>query len=96
MFKTEFQSAIIHRTNSLLSTGYSREEIYSALPFPPPGGSLNPEIIPPHLQPWQADSLPLSQLGSPVTQLSGLEFFRKCSEIERKLGDAVVCIAKTY
>jgi hypothetical protein len=49
-----------------------------------------------HLQHWQADSLPLSQLGSPVTQLRGLEFFRKFSEIKRKLGDTVLCNAKTY
>ena len=32
-----------------------------------------------HLQHWQADSLPLSQLGSPVTQLSGPEFSTKLS-----------------
>ena len=47
-----------------------------------------------HLQHWQADSLPLSKLGSPVTQLRGPEFFRKFSEI--KLGDAVFCIAESY
>ena len=50
----------------------------------------------PHLQHWQADSLPLSQLGSPVTQLRGPQFFRKFSEIKRKLGDAVLCIAESY
>ena len=33
----------------------------------------------PHLQHWQADSLPLRQLRSPVTQLSDPEFFRKIS-----------------
>ena len=32
-----------------------------------------------HLRYWQANSLPLSWLGSPVTQLTGPEFFRKFS-----------------
>ena len=59
-------------------------------------GILSTPRLKPHLQHWQADSLPLSQLGSPVTQLRGPEFFRKFSEIKRKLGDAVFCIAESY
>ena len=42
-------------------------------------GILSTLRLKPHLQHWQADSLPLSQLGSPVTQLSGPEFFTKFS-----------------
>ena len=42
-------------------------------------GILSTPRLKPHLQHWQADSLPLSQLGSPVTQLSGPEFFTKLS-----------------
>ena len=59
-------------------------------------GILSTPRLKPHLQHWQADSLPLSQLGSPVTQLRGPQFFRKFSEIKRKLGDAVLCIAESY
>ena len=59
-------------------------------------GILSTLRLKPHLQHWQADSLPLSQLGSPVTQLRGPQFFRKFSEIKRKLGDAVLCIAESY
>ena len=49
----------------------------SGLPFPRPGVSSTPRLKL-HLQ-LGLDSLPLSQLGSPGTQLSGPEFFRKCS-----------------
>ena len=47
------------------STGFSRPEYWSRLPFPPPGDLPDPEIKPvsPALQ---ADSLPLSHLGSIV------------------------------
>ena len=37
-------------------------------------GILSTPRLKPHLQHWKADSLPLSHLGSPVTQLSGPEF----------------------
>ena len=50
----------------------------SGLPFSRPEVSSTPRLKL-HLQHWQADSLPLSQLGSPGTQLSDPEFFRKCS-----------------
>ena len=49
---------------SPLSMGFSRQECWSGLPFPPPGDLPDPGIEPasPALQ---ADSLPLSHLGSP-------------------------------
>ena len=44
---------------------FSRQEYWSGLPFHPPGDLPDPGIEP--LSPkWQADSLPLSHLGSPV------------------------------
>ena len=42
-------------------------------------GASGAPRLKPHLQHWKADSLPLSQLGSPVTQFSGPEFFTKFS-----------------
>ena len=50
-----------------LSMGFSRQEYWSGLPYPPSGGLPNPGIKPascaaPALQ---ADSLPLSHLGIP-------------------------------
>ena len=49
-----------------LSTGFSRQEYWSGLPFPPPGDLPNPGIKPasPVSPALQADSLPLSQRGS--------------------------------
>ena len=46
-----------------LSKEFSRQEYWSGLPFPPPGDLPNPgtELSLLH---WQADSLPLSHLGS--------------------------------
>ena len=44
--------------------GFSRQEYWSGLPFPSPGDLPEPGIKP--MSPaWQADSLPLSHLGSP-------------------------------
>ena len=44
--------------------GFSRQEHWSKLPFPPPSSLPEPGIKP--MSPvWQADSLPLSQLGNP-------------------------------
>ena len=37
--------------------GFSRQEYWSGLPFPPPGNLPDPGIEP-HLLHWQADSLP--------------------------------------
>ena len=50
-----------------LSTGFSRQEYWSGLPFPPPGDlpdpGSNPHLL--CLLHWQADSLLLSHRGSP-------------------------------
>ena len=47
-----------------LSMGFSRQEYWSGLPFLPPEDLPDPgvKLTSPH---WQADSLPLSHLGSP-------------------------------
>ena len=48
-----------------LSVGFPRQEYWwSGLPIPTPGDLPDPGIEP-HLLHWQADSLPLSHLGSP-------------------------------
>ena len=47
-----------------LSMGFSRQEYWSGLPFPSPDDLPDPGIEPMSLA-WQADSLPLSRLGSP-------------------------------
>ena len=49
-----------------LSMGFSRQEYWSGLPFPPPG-DFPDQGIKPHLHPLhcQTDSLPLSHLRSP-------------------------------
>ena len=52
-----------------LFTEFSRQEYWSGLPFPTPGDLLNPGIKPLHLLHWQADSLPLSHLGSNIQGL---------------------------
>ena len=51
-----------------LSMGFSRQESWSGLPFPPPGDFPHPGIEPasPCLLHWQVDSLPLSRLGGPL------------------------------
>ena len=46
-----------------VSMGFSRQEYWSGLPFPPPGDHPNPGIEPTSPA-WQADSLPLSHQGS--------------------------------
>ena len=62
-----------------LSTGFSRQEFWSGLPFPSPRGifpaqGLNLCLL--HLLHWQADSWPLHHLGSyfklQIHKLSGL------------------------
>ena len=47
-----------------LSMEFSRQEHWSGLPFSSPGNLPDPEIQP-ESPAWQADSLPLSHLGSP-------------------------------
>ena len=51
----------------LLSMGFSRQKYWSGLPFPPPWDLPDPGIEPksPVSPALQADSLPLSHLGSP-------------------------------
>ena len=49
---------------ALLSLGFSRQEYWSGLPFPPPGDLPDPGIKP-RSPALQADSLPLNHQGSP-------------------------------
>ena len=48
-----------------LSMGFSRQEYWSGLPFPPPGGLSEPRIEPTLASALQADSLPLVSPGKP-------------------------------
>ena len=50
-----------------LSMGYSSQEYWIGLPFPPPGDLPNPgmELVSLHLLHWQADSLLLMPCGKP-------------------------------
>ena len=55
-----------------LPMGFSRQEYWSGLPFPSPGELPDPGMEAPcllRLLHWQADSLPLSHLGSPSNKL---------------------------
>ena len=45
-----------------LSVKFSRQEYRSGLPFPPPGGLANPQLL--YLLHQQLDSLPLSHQGN--------------------------------
>ena len=49
-----------------LSMGFSRQEYQSGLPWPPPGDLPDPRIEP-RSSALQADSLPLSHQGSPIS-----------------------------
>ena len=65
--------AVAHQ--ALLSMGFYRQEDWSGLPFPTPGGLPDPGIEPvfPASPPLQVDSLPLSHQGSPeVRYVKGL------------------------
>ena len=55
------------RPFKLLSMGFSTQKYWSGLPFPSPGDLPDPGIEPASPA-WQADSLPLSHLGSPLIQ----------------------------
>ena len=55
------------------SMGFSRQEYWSGLPFPSPGDLPNPGIKPAYPT-WQADSLPLSQLRSPISKAEFSKF----------------------
>ena len=63
---------IAHQT--LRSMGFPRQEYWSGLPFPPPGVFLSKGSNL-HLLHWQADSLPLSHLGSPPEDVSAFHFY---------------------
>ena len=51
-----------------LSLGFSRQEYWSELPLLSPGDLPNPRTES-RSPAWQADSLPLSHLGSPLERL---------------------------
>ena len=59
--------AVAHQTP--LSVGFSRQEYWSELPFPPPGDLSDPGVVPasPMLPVMQVDSLMLSREGKPST-----------------------------
>ena len=58
-----------------LSMGFSRQEYWSGLPYPPPRDLPDPGIKPtsPAVPALQADSLPLSHQGSPTSILLPLK-----------------------
>ena len=56
-----------------LSTGFPRQEYWSALPFPSPGDLPSPTIKP--VSPWKANSLPLSHLGNPFMEHNSFEIY---------------------
>ena len=58
-----------------LSMGFSRQEYWSGLPCPPPGGLPDPGIQPasPASLASQTDSLPLSHQGSPLNKVPDLK-----------------------
>ena len=64
VFETPWTTAC----QALLSMEFSRQEFCSELSFPPPGDLPDPGMEPTylHLLHWQADSLPLSHMESPV------------------------------
>ena len=77
--------AIAHQAP--LSVGFSRQEYWSGLPLPSPGDLPIPGIKP--MSPdWQADSLPLSHLGSLKLALSTAYRTSSCgSDGEESSGD---------
>ena len=79
-----------------LSMGFSRQEYGSGLPFPPLGDLLYPgiETESPMSPALQADSLPLSYQGSPISHMWNLKKYNKLMNIAKKirvLGDFQVC-----
>ena len=55
-----------------LSMGFSRQEYWSGLPFPSPGGQPDPGNKS-RFPAWQADSLPLSHPGGPPSSLAAMK-----------------------
>ena len=70
--------------------GFSRQEHWSGLPFPSPGGLLNLKIKPgsPVLQ---ADSLPTELQGKPLNKA-----YYEARRSELKIEDSLKQISKTY
>ena len=58
---------------ALLSVGFSRQEYWKGLPFPPSGYLPRPGIET-RLLHWQVDSLPLCHLGSPKFNLQHVSY----------------------
>ena len=61
------------------SVGFSKQDYWSGLPFPPPE-RLNPHLL--CLRHWPADSLPLSCLGSPWVYLLLLLLLSRFSRVQ--------------
>ena len=63
-----------------LSIGFSWQEYWSGLPYPPPGDLPDPGIKPasPGLLLYQVDSLPLSHKGSPFMHVCIYVHFQLC------------------
>ena len=66
-----------------LSLGFSRREYWNGLPFPSPGDLPDPGFEP-ESPVWQRDSLPLSQLGSPESNIDGNKCILHQSWVSRK------------
>ena len=79
---------VAHQTP--LFMGFSRQEHWSGLPFPSPGGLLNLKVEPgsPVLQ---ADSLPTELQGKPLNKA-----YYKARQSELKIEDSVKQISKAY
>ena len=61
-----------------LSMGFSRQEPWSQLPFPPPGSIFLTQGLSPCLLHWQAGSLPLNHQGSPMNTIYSFIFCFSC------------------
>ena len=66
-----------------LSMGFPRQEYWSVLPFPTPGGLPDPGIEP-HLLHWQVDCLPLKHLGSPEVLVDVCKYREKLWKAPRR------------
>ena len=64
-----FSAPWIVAHHATLSMGFSRQEYWRGLPLPTPGIFLT-QGANLHLLHWQADSLPLNHLGSPIYSLT--------------------------
>ena len=64
-----------------LSMGFSQQEYWSRLPFPPPGDLPNPGIKPTSPAPYAllVDALPLSHRRCPIYNLQNYKIAQRCS-----------------